>query len=195
MEKNGDPNAGLLDQRAMLRFVRDHISTIGGNPKQVSVWGESAGASSIMHHLVMPQNIQDPLFNRGVLMSPAYQWLWDRKGDMNDTFTQFLGNVSLRAECKTADMACLQSADSGVLHQVNRQIFQKQACEGVMPLGPSVDGRTIVDLAPNSFTKGQGEYRFASDYETRLTSASHEARHHCSLAREPRSPVFQFHKR
>src|SRR5438552_1973690 len=101
MEKNGDPNAGLLDQQAMLRFVRDRISTIGGNPKQVSVWGESAGASSIMHHLVMPQNIQQPLFRRAVLMSPAYQWLWDREGDMNHTFTQFLGNVTLLAKCNT----------------------------------------------------------------------------------------------
>ena len=157
MEKNGSPNAGLLDQRAMLQFVRDHISSIGGNPRQVSVWGESAGASSIMHHLVMPQNIQDPLFNRAVLMSPAYQWLWDRKGDMNETFSQFLRNVSVKANCTTTDMTCLQSANSSVLQKVNGQIFQKQACDGVMPLGPSVDGKNVPTLAPNGFTRGQGE--------------------------------------
>lgn len=158
MEKNGDPNAGLIDQRAMMQFIRDQIGKIGGNPKQVSVWGESAGASSIMHHLTMPKNIRDPLFNRAILMSPAYQWLWDRKGDMNDTFTQFLKNVATQAKCATADMACLQSTNSSVLPQVNRLIFQKQACDGAMPLGPAVNGSTIPTLAANSYTKGQGMY-------------------------------------
>ena len=51
MEQHGRSNAGLLDQRAILRFVRDYIKAIKGNASAVSVRGESAGASTIMHHL------------------------------------------------------------------------------------------------------------------------------------------------
>jgi len=47
-------NEGLLDQAAALRWVRDHISTFGGDPNNVTVFGESAGAMSIACLLVMP---------------------------------------------------------------------------------------------------------------------------------------------
>ncbi len=69
MEKHAQPNAGLLDQRAILKFVRDNIAGVKGDPGSVSVWGQSAGASSILHHLTMPKTINDkpPLFKRAIL--------------------------------------------------------------------------------------------------------------------------------
>ena len=158
MEDNGQPNAGLLDQRAILQFVQDHIGTgnMRGDPQKVSVWGESAGASSIMHQLTMPLNIEKPLFQRAVLQSPAYQWLWDREGDLNDTFTTFATNVSLKANCTNADMACLQSANISILQAVNQDFFQEAACLGIMPLGPSVDGKLVPELATVGFLKSKG---------------------------------------
>jgi carboxylesterase type B len=157
MEKNGQPNAGLLDQRAILQFVQDHISKVKGDPKIVSVWGESAGASSIMHHLAMPLNINKPLFKRAILQSPAYQWLWDRTGSLNDTFTDFTKDVATKAKCDKADMKCLRSADTNVLQLANQRLFRKQACDGIMPVGPSVDGKLVPDLATNAFAKNNGK--------------------------------------
>ena len=60
MEEGGTPNAGLLDQRAVFQWVQDHIGLVGGDKDSVSAWGESAGASSIMHHLVQKGGSQDP---------------------------------------------------------------------------------------------------------------------------------------
>jgi acetylcholinesterase len=49
---NGDLNAGLLDQRKALQWVQQHIGQFGGNPNQVVIHGESAGAGSIAIHLI-----------------------------------------------------------------------------------------------------------------------------------------------
>ena len=47
-------NLGLLDQAAALRFVRDNISAFGGDPDNVTVVGQSAGAASIAILMTMP---------------------------------------------------------------------------------------------------------------------------------------------
>lgn len=47
-------NRGLLDQIAALRWVRENIAAFGGEPDDVTVFGESAGAGSIAALIAMP---------------------------------------------------------------------------------------------------------------------------------------------
>lgn len=49
---DGDLNSGLLDQIKALEWVQEHIAQFGGNPDQVIIHGESAGAGSVAIHLV-----------------------------------------------------------------------------------------------------------------------------------------------
>ncbi len=62
-------NYGLLDQIEALRWVQQHIAQFGGDPGQVTVFGESAGAMNILHLLVSP--IATGLFHRAILQSGA----------------------------------------------------------------------------------------------------------------------------
>ncbi|XP_039679321.1 acetylcholinesterase [Perca fluviatilis] len=67
-------NVGLLDQRMALQWVQDNIHFFGGNPKQVTIFGESAGAASVGFHLFSPGS--RPTFTRAILQSGVPNCPW-----------------------------------------------------------------------------------------------------------------------
>jgi len=62
-------NWGLLDQVAALRWVRDHAERFGGDPENVTVFGQSAGAISVLALCAMPA--ARGLFRRAIAQSPT----------------------------------------------------------------------------------------------------------------------------
>jgi carboxylesterase type B len=66
-------NSGLLDQEFALLWVKSHISRFGGDPSQVTLWGQSAGGGSVMHQLVLHGGSKEKNFQRAFAISPGYE--------------------------------------------------------------------------------------------------------------------------
>jgi para-nitrobenzyl esterase len=65
--QGGDVNFGLLDQVAALHWVRDNIAAFGGDPGNVTLFGESAGGQSVLALFASPK--ARGLFHRGIVQS------------------------------------------------------------------------------------------------------------------------------
>jgi para-nitrobenzyl esterase len=63
-------NYGLMDQQAALRWVQRNIRGFGGNPRNVTLFGESAGGLSTLSQLVSPG--ARGLFQQAIVQSGSY---------------------------------------------------------------------------------------------------------------------------
>lgn len=79
-------NYGTLDQIAALKWVNENITAFGGDPDNVTIFGESAGGESVAHLLSTP--LAKGLFHKAIMQSPA------NAGQMTYLSQSFLHNDS-----------------------------------------------------------------------------------------------------
>lgn len=148
LQKDGDANAGLLDQQFALRWVQQHIATFGGDPNNVTIIGESAGGGSIMHHITAFGGSSDaPAFQKAIVQSPGFFPI-DQEAVSESTFQGFLGllNVSTVDEARALPFGDIYAANA-------KQVGD--APYGQFVYGPAVDGTFVPDLPGKLLLNGQ----------------------------------------
>jgi para-nitrobenzyl esterase len=139
-------NEGLLDQVAALEWVRDNIANFGGDPANVTIFGESAGAMSVGCLMNMPK--AQGLFHKAILESAV--------GDLARPLAPsvqiaevFLKIVGLKAD----DAAGLRKLSVEKILTAQQDLAIKTG-QGMAPVIPVADGKILPMMPLDSFTAG-----------------------------------------
>ncbi|KAH8429665.1 putative carboxylesterase [Aspergillus melleus] len=151
VRRDGDLNAGLLDQRKALHWVQQHIRKFGGNPDHVVIQGVSAGGGSVAHHLTAYGGRDDGLFIGAVAESP----FWPAQPTVAEAESQF-DRFANETGCSDSPniLSCLRSLNISTLEQANVLHPLPGASDEPISLWywlPVVDGDIIPDSLYNLF--------------------------------------------
>ncbi|RFU81020.1 hypothetical protein TARUN_1203 [Trichoderma arundinaceum] len=151
LQADGTANAGLHDQRLALQWVQEHIAKFGGDPDNVTIMGESAGAGSIMYHLLAQGGQRPALFQRAIAQSVPLSTIVD-PAQQESNFQKFLSilNVTSLEEARQLPSSVLIAAN---VQQIGGAPYNQFA------FNPSVDGDFIPGppaklLLQGSFAQG-----------------------------------------
>ncbi|OBS66116.1 hypothetical protein A6R68_05348 [Neotoma lepida] len=111
-------NWGYLDQVAALRWVQQNIAHFGGNPDLVTIFGESAGGTSVSSHVVSPMS--KGLFHRAIMESGVALL----PGLISDTSDMVYTTVANMSGCETTDsealVRCLRGKSEAEILVINK---------------------------------------------------------------------------
>jgi para-nitrobenzyl esterase len=127
-------NCGILDQVAALGWVRDNVSSFGGDPAQVTVFGESAGGMSVGTLLALPA--AEGLFSRAIMQSGAGSHVAER-----DKAERVTRDVLAELGLTTDDAARLVDVPVDVLVAAQGRVVDRTWPN--LAFTPVVDGVTL----------------------------------------------------
>ncbi|KAH8822044.1 Alpha/Beta hydrolase protein [Xylogone sp. PMI_703] len=153
LQREGNLNLGLHDQRAALKWVQKYIAQFGGDPDNVTLFGTSVGGGSVILQSLAygghPPLEDDVKWMSGigeaVFMPVVYE-----VSEVQFQYDQILNATSC------ADLVCLRSLDSAMIQGVNvGRPYPGQSQVPFLPYGPVIDGHLLVDTPQSMIAAGQ----------------------------------------
>ncbi|XP_037609456.1 bile salt-activated lipase-like [Sebastes umbrosus] len=143
-------NYGLWDQHAAIAWVHRNIGSFGGDPDNITIFGESAGGASVSFQTLSPHN--KGLFKRAISQSGVAFCPWALIKNPHKIAEKVAENVG----CPTDDrmVACLKSTDARNLTMAAPRVTHGSPDNPALTnllLSPVVDGDFLPDQPDNLF--------------------------------------------
>jgi len=141
-DRNHAPSSGdygIMDQQLALQWVKRNIAAFGGDPSNITIFGESAGGLSTFSNLVSPS--AKGLFERAIVESGAYQLSLPSLATAEAQGTTF----ATAEGCTDQTAACLRALTVA-------QILAKENAAGYVT---NVDNRVIPQSIDTALTSGE----------------------------------------
>lgn len=103
-------NQGLWDQNLAMKWVKANIEKFGGDPLQVTLFGESAGAASVHYHILSPHSAG--LFQRAISQSGTALQIWARSKSPGIQSRQLAVAMGCPITNSTVMVNCLKKVDA-----------------------------------------------------------------------------------
>ncbi len=132
-------NYGIMDQQFALQWVRRNIAAFGGDPHNVTIFGQSAGGLSVFSNLASP--LAATLFHQAIVESGAYELTLPTLADEESHGEAFAASVG----CNDQSARCLRS----------KPVKEILANWGLFDSNPNVDGKVLPQSLDAAFATGQ----------------------------------------
>lgn len=158
--EDGYANLGLLDQIAALGWVRDNIASFGGDPGNVTLFGESAGAMSIGTLLSMP--CAEGLFRRAIAQSGAAHQVQSAASarQVGQHLAEKLGVPATRDAIAAVPVERFLAAQAelkgDLLARPDPERWDVEVVASMLPWQPVIDGQVIPDRPIKRIAAGAG---------------------------------------
>jgi para-nitrobenzyl esterase len=131
-----DANLGQLDQIAALRWTRDNIRAFGGDPEQVTIFGESAGGMAVATLLGTPA--ARGLFRAAIPQSGAAHNVHthDSAARVTESFLEAVGQSA-------PELAKLRALSAGEILAAQSKVLAERRAMGQLAFCPTVDPVTL----------------------------------------------------
>ncbi|WP_246649036.1 carboxylesterase/lipase family protein [Bradyrhizobium canariense] len=142
-------NYGLQDQLAALRWVKANIAGFGGDPDNVTLFGESAGAMAV--GILMASPLAHGLFHKAIGQSGAF---WDGKHGPLQGFEEARARgLAFARQRGNGSIAALRSMPADRLNAAAPWSFRTSPV--VTAFSPSIDGHVVPDVPARRFLRGE----------------------------------------
>jgi para-nitrobenzyl esterase len=154
---------GLQDQQASLRWVQRNIAAFGGNPDNVTIFGQSAGGASVCANVASPT--AKGLFQRGIPESGFYNaaigpnQVWEPADCKSQLPTQRQAEkagarFATKVGCAPTDIACLRAVPADKLVAAGGKVDDPTAGGTSATIAPTINGTTLPMSPAKAFRTG-----------------------------------------
>ena len=142
-------NYGLYDQMTALKWIQNNIASFGGNPENVTIMGQSAGAMSVQQQCVSP--LTDGLFSKAVMSSGGgLSPMFELRETSEDRYA-FWQEVMKHSGCESLEE--FRKLEPQKLFE-SWQAIKKQDPKYAMVDSPCIDGRFLTSSTSEVVNKG-----------------------------------------